>query len=222
MSRLPTVSLRRPNLFLRDGVYTPGMASRDSGATVAVGKSSAQRRRQRRERIALGVGAVLLVLAVVVFLQSRTDEGPGPTHEAQSQAEALVPTDTLKKGGTLSAEGHKVAVRFVETAVGRTSLDEAWDLVTLAFRSGVTRARWSKGELPVPPFPVRDLETTGFDVVESGPNKVLLQVLLVPKVGTDYVPTRYDLTLERTSAKAPWKVSYAAPYSPPGMYANPE
>ena len=74
----------------------------------------------------------------------------------------------------------------------------------------------------MPPFPVKDLQTTGFDVVESGPNKVLLQVLLVPKAGTEYVPTRYDMTIERASAKAPWKVSYCNPYAPPGVYASPD
>jgi hypothetical protein len=188
---------------------------------VSAAKPSAKRRRQRRERIALAVGAVLLLIAIVVFLQSRTDEGPAPTRVAQPQ-ESQVPTDNLKVGGKLEPSARKVAVRFIQTAVGRTELDEAWGLVTPAFRSGVTRAQWRRGDLPVPPFPVRDLETTGFDVLESGPNKVLLQVLLVPQLGTDYVPTRYDLTLERRSAKAPWMVSYAAPYAPPGKYASPD
>jgi hypothetical protein len=74
----------------------------------------------------------------------------------------------------------------------------------------------------VPPFPVQDLETSGLKVVESSANKILLQVLLVPKPGTEYVPTRYDMTLERTSKAAPWKVSYCTPYAPPGRYFNPE
>ena len=73
----------------------------------------------------------------------------------------------------------------------------------------------------MPPFPVRDLETTGFQVLESSANKVLLQVLLVPGPGTEYVPTRYDMTLERATATAPWKVSYCTPYAPPGRYAEP-
>jgi hypothetical protein len=44
----------------------------------------------------------------------------------------------------------------------------------------------------------------------------------VPKAGTEYVPTRYDMTIERASAKAPWKVSYCNPYAPPGVYASPD
>ncbi len=142
--------------------------------------------------------------------------------QQQSQVQTPAPAETLKAGGTLEPEARKVAVRFIETAVGRTDLDDAWALATPEFRRGVTLAQWRRGELPVPPFPVQDLETTGFDVVESSKNKVLIQVLLVPELGTDYVPTRYDMTLERASAGAPWKVSYANPYAPPGIYAEPD
>jgi hypothetical protein len=182
---------------------------------------SAERRRQIRDRVALGVAALLLVAGVVVFLQSRTDNGPAPTQSAAPQAQTPSQTQ-LNPGGKLEPAVRTVAARFIETAVGRTELDEAWKLATPELRSGVTLAQWRAGSLPVPPFPVRDLETTGFDVVESSPNKVLLQVLLVPKPGTDYVPTRYDMTIERTSAKAPWKVSYCSPYAPPGIYQEPD
>ena len=183
---------------------------------------SAERRKQVRDRIALGLAGVLLVIGVIAYLQSSTDPGPSPTPAAEPQVQAPAPTETLKAGGKLEPEARKVAVRFIETAVGRTELDDAWALATPELRSGVTLAQWRAGELPVPPFPVRDLETTGFDVLESSKNKVLIQVLLVPRLGTDYVPTRYDMTLERASAGAPWKVSYCNPYAPPGMYAEPD
>jgi hypothetical protein len=183
---------------------------------------TALRRKQVRDRLALGVAALLLVVGAIAYLQSRADPGPAPTRAAETPIQTPAPTAPLQKGGTLEPAARKVAVRFLETAVARTSLDEAWALTTAKFKGGVTPAQWRKGELPVPPFPVRDLETTGFQVLESSSTKVLLQVLLVPKPGTAYVPTRYDLTLERASAKAPWKVSYASPYAPPGIYADPE
>ena len=194
------------------------------GAQTSTARTSEERRKQRRDRIALGVSGLLLLVAVIVFLQSRTDEGPGPTRAvqtAQPQAQRQ-PEPALQKGGTLEPAARKVAVRFLETAVGRTSLDEAWALSTPELRSGVSLAQWRTGELPVPPFPVQDLATTGFHVVESSENMVLLQVLLVPTPGTAYVPTRYDMTLERASKTAPWKVSYCTPYAPPGMYATPD
>jgi hypothetical protein len=201
------------------------------GADTPTGARSDERRKQRRDRIALGVAGLLLLAAVIVFWQSRTDEGPAPTRAAetarpQAQAQPAQPQQptnaALEKGGTLEPAARKVAVRFLQTAVGRTSLDEAWALATPELRSGVSLAQWRTGELPVPPFPVQDLETTGFQVLESSDNVVLLQVLLVPRPGTAYVPTRYDMTLERASKTAPWKVSYCTPYAPPGMYAAPD
>jgi hypothetical protein len=183
-------------------------------------RQSAARRRQIRDRIALGVAALLLVAGLVAYLQSRTDEGPAPTAATKAQAQTpAASAEQLEQGGKLEPGARKVAVRFLETAVGRTELDAAWNLSTPELRSGVTLKQWRAGALPVPPFPVQDLATTGFQVVASSPNKVLLQVLLVPKPGTDYVPTRYDMTIERASLTAPWKVSYCTPYAPPGMYA---
>ncbi len=186
-------------------------------------QQSAARRHQVRDRVALGVALLLLAAGVVAFWQSRTNEGPAPTQAAPAQSQApAAPKDDLKKGGKLEPGARAVAIRFLETAVGRTELDAAWNLATPELRGGVTRAQWMRGELPVIPFPVKDLETSGFQVVESSPNKVLLQVLLVPEPGTDYTPTRYDMTIERTTKAAPWKVSYTMPYAPPGKYASPE
>jgi len=186
---------------------------------------SRARRKQVRDRLILGVVGLLGVAAAIAFLQSRTDTGPPPTPPNAAQLAAALetpPSEGLKKGGTLGPAARQVAARFLLTAVSRTELAEAWNLVTPEFRAGVTRAQWLRGELPVPPFPVTDLETTGFQVLESNKNRILIQVLLVPKPGTEYVPTRYDLTVERVSAKAPWKISYAAPYAPPGRYAPTE
>ena len=184
---------------------------------------SRERRKQMRDRIALGLALLALVIGGVVYLQSRTDEGAAPTRASEVPPPAATPTEPqLQRGGKLEPAAHKVAIRFLETAVGRTELGVAWDLATPELRQGVSRKDWLAGNLPVPPFPVRDLQTTGFDVLESSPTKVLVQVLLVPKEGLGYVPTRYDLTLERASKAAPWKVSYAVPYAPPGRFSNPE
>ena len=80
----------------------------------------------------------------------------------------------------------------------------------------------ARGELPFPPFPVRGLATTGFQVVGTSPTEVLLEVLLVPELNSGYVPTRYEITLDREQTKLPWRVSYFLPYAPPGMYTEPQ
>lgn len=167
----------------------------------------------------LVLSALLVAAGVVVYFQSRADTGPPPTvvpaKEAQGQLGA-----TAKPGGKLDPAARDVASTFIIATLGRENLAQAWDLATPEFRGGVTKEQWLSGELPIAPFPVRSLETTGFNVVASAPGKILLQVLLVPEVGSDYIPTRYDVTLVQRG-KGPWRVSYFLPYAPPGMYTEP-
>lgn len=171
-------------------------------------------------QVLLGVAAVLVVVGVVVFFQARADPGPAPI--AAPNGSAQVPQEpAAKPGGTLEPAARTVAVQFIRTALARTNLSQAWDLAAPELRAGITKEQWLEGELPVSPFPVTNLETSGFDVVGSAPGKILLQVLLVPEQYTGYTPTRFDLTLVRRGADGPWKVSYFLPYAPPGIYAEP-
>ena len=86
----------------------------------------------------------------------------------------------------------------------------------------MTKEQWFRGVLPFPPFPVRNLADLGLSCRRYLAKEILLEVLLVPKVKSGYVPTRYEVTLDRKSVKAPWRVSYFLPYAPPGMYAEPQ
>ena len=176
------------------------------------------RRKAIRLRVLLVGCASLVAAGVIVFLQSRASDGPTPTAAPRSQtAQGGSSTGSLKSGGTLSPEAKRVASRFILTALAREHLDEAWNLATPELRGAATHKQWLAGEMPIPPFPVRNLETTGFDVVASSPSKILLQLFLVPKPGTGYEPTRYDMTLVRKGAR--WRVSYLIPYAPPGLYS---
>lgn len=181
--------------------------------------AAGSRGRDRRAWLLLLAGAAVLAAGLVVFLPSRDDDTTPPA-TASEPAPATGTGEPLRRGGTLDAEAKRVVTRFAVAALGRTDLAAAWDLATDELRAGVTRPQWLRGELPVAPFPVAELDTTGVQVVESSPTKVLLTILLAPRPNTGYVPTRYDMTLVRTSRTAPWKVSYLLPYAPPGMYSN--
>jgi hypothetical protein len=176
----------------------------------------ALRRRQIRLRILLVACALVFAAGVVAIVQATTSEGPAPTVAPRSQTKAPTQPD-VKPGGKLTAEEQRVASRFVVTALGRQHLAEAWTLATSELRNAVTYKQWLAGEMPIPPFPVNNLKATGYQVVASAPNKILLQVLLVPKPGTEYQATRYDMTLVRRGGK--WKVSYLVPYAPPGIFS---
>jgi hypothetical protein len=172
-----------------------------------------------RDRVLALVGALVLIAGIVVYFQTRADKqlpaGTAPVQRQQTTTPAVTP------GGKLDPAARSVAVRFIRTALAREDLGQAWALATPELRNGMTKKQWLRGELPFPPFPVNNLETTGFKVVGTAPGQILLEVLLVPKPDSAYVPTRYEVTLVRKGAKGPWRVSYFLPYAPPGMYTEP-
>ena len=180
--------------------------------------SSTQRRRQVRLRILVGASALLFAIGVIAFIQSRTSTGPSPTKASPAELKNQSATKvTTKPGGKLTAAEQHVASRFITTALGRNHLAEAWTLATPELRGGVTRKQWLAGEMPIPPYPVRGLQASGYQVEASAPNKVLVQVFLVPKAGTGYRPLRWDMTLVKSAGT--WKVSYLVPYAPQGMFS---
>ena len=67
----------------------------------------------------------------------------------------------------LHADARRVAVRFIQTAVARKNLDEAWLLVGPNLRGGLTRKRWITGANPVVPYPIDELDVAPYKVDES-------------------------------------------------------
>lgn len=192
-------------------------------------EQSEARRRQQRIRLAVVLGALVLVAGIVAVVQVATDKGPAPTAANAEQLEARQASDAeaaakpkLRAGGKLTGTARDVVERFVVSTLGRKDLAAAWEMAGPDLRNAVTKKQWLEGELPIPPFPVDRLLTTGYDVLESSSTRVLLQVLLVPEEETGYVPIRYDMTIERAAAteKDPWKVTYFLPYAPPGIGAE--
>ena len=179
--------------------------------------SSAQRRAEIRLRVALGGALILFAVGIVAFVQMTTDTGPAPT--AASPQQASQPDSQqdsalgLKAGGKLLPAAEKVAATFAMSTLRRENLAGSWNLATAGLRGPVTRRQWLAGELPIPPYPVRSLSSTTFKVVSSGPDRVLLQLLVLPPIGDKQVtPIRYDMTLEKTGGR--WLVSYLVPYAP--------
>lgn len=183
---------------------------------------SDERRAKLRMRVLMVASASLFCVGVIAFVQVRADNGPAPTRASQDvKQSAARQTEVLPKtGGTLTPAARKVAGRFVITALTRTHLDEAWNMAAPELRNVVTRKQWLAGEMPFAPYPVMSLASTRFAVVTTAPDKVLLQVFLLPKVGEEevYEPLRYDMTLIKQGGR--WVVSYMVPYAPLGNYSD--
>jgi hypothetical protein len=183
----------------------------------ATGMSGAQRRAEVRLRVGMVAAAILFVVGLVVFFQvraSRVMVAPTPASKAQLAQQDAAPSDVIgKSGGTLVPAARRVAGAFMMSALRREQLATSWKLATADLRSTVTRKQWLAGLIPVAPFPVRSLASTGFKVSLAQPDKVLLQLLVLPPIGNKSVePLRYDMTLEKHGGR--WLVSNLIPYAP--------
>jgi hypothetical protein len=117
-------------------------------------------------------------------------------------------------------EVNRVLTEFVRHAVAREDPGKAWDLATPALRAGQTRAEWRRGDLPVYPFPAKVDEATGWYVVESFENDLLVTLLMHARPGTKRGAIAYQVELKRvpTGGDRRWLVDAFIPervYTPP-------
>lgn len=112
---------------------------------------------RRRRRAAWGAAVLVAVgcAALIGFLYPNTGSKEAKFQPGKPQVVHEEPPSTPLSKGDLASSQQVVDV-FVTTAVLRQHLDRAYDLVTAQMRSGMGRAEWRKGDIPVVPFPARD------------------------------------------------------------------
>lgn len=142
-----------------------------------VGSSTGYRGRRR-----LVIAGVLLAIAggiaaLVVLIPDR-DPTPPVFHEGAPKVERTPRTVPFPD------EARQVAMRFVQTAVARENLAEAWTLSGPLIRGGLTRAEWMTGNNPVVPYPIDKLEVAPFKVDYSYADSALIELALIPKKGS--------------------------------------
>jgi hypothetical protein len=99
--------------------------------------------------------------------------------------------------------------RFITLAVARRNPIAAFDVVGPTLRSGTTRADWLKGDVPVYPFPARDLHFHDWKPNLSYRNDVLFDLLVHPKKGSKQGPISFTIEMKRI--KGHWVVDGFVP-----------
>jgi hypothetical protein len=164
--------------------------------------------RSRRALISGGVlvGVALAVTAVFVFGPNK-DAAP----EVFTNEPAQVPKPQVK--APFDPVARQVAVRFVQTAVARKNLDEAWDLAGPTVRGGLTRKEWLTGNIPVVPYPLDLLEVAPFKVDASYRDSALIEIALLPKKNAGIRSQIFFMELKKVGkgAKARWVVDNWVP-----------
>jgi hypothetical protein len=165
--------------------------------------------------VALGaIGTAVALALVYPNTADRREQGnsgkaePLPKTEPEPETVALTPE--------ARAAALKTAGDFIKTAVLRHRVDLSWQLTAPSLRAGYTRQEWSRGEIPVVPYPLLSLASARWRLNHSYKDEVGLDVLLLPKPGSNVRPTTFEIDLKAvgTARRKHWLVEY---WSPAGL-----
>lgn len=164
-------------------------------------------RTRRRVAWALAGGAVCAAVALLLVL--------GPDKDAPEERISNVPAEepVREVKAPLPQEARRVAVRFIQTAVARENLEEAWTLVGPNLRGGLTKKEWLTGNNPVVPYPIDKLEVAPYKVDESYETSALIEVALLPRKGSGVRSQVFFLGLKKvgSGSRTRWVVDNWVP-----------
>lgn len=113
----------------------------------------------------------------------------------------------------LPADATKVARTFIETAVARKHLDQAYNLVTQEIKQGQSLASWRTGNIAVVPYPVDAIAYAPMKIDFSYPKEAQIEVALLPKKGSTVKSQLFLMDLVKRDGK--WLVNGWSPRSSP-------
>jgi len=152
------------------------------------------------------VGGLLVVGGIFAF---------GPNKNADPEHFTNEPAQVVKQEpkAPFDPAARLVAVRFVQTAVAREHLDEAWDLAGPQVRGGLTRAEWMTGNIPVVPYPIDKLQVAPFKVDESHKSSAIIEIALLAKKNAGIRSQIFFMELKKvgTGKNARWVVDNWVP-----------
>lgn len=167
------------------------------------------------------VGGLVLVVGIVAVSASLFRNTAPDVDVAASTLPASI--EQPQQRAPLDPDARTTAVAFIRAGVTRADVAEAWRLSTSELRSGLSKKQWLAGQVPIVPFPLDLSQKLEFKVDESYTDKALLSLFLPPTKGAGVKPTYFKITLVKVGegASAQWRVSYWAPYDPPGKFTDP-
>jgi hypothetical protein len=160
-------------------------------------ESGRARMSPRRKRTLIWVGvAVIAALVIGAIAQFGPNRNPAP----ETFSNQPVKVAPKKVSAKLPNEAKVVARTFIETAVARKNLGQAWDIVSPNVRGGLTKKEWMTGAIPVIPYPIQSLDKAPFKIDYSYTDEALLEVALLPKPGAGVKPQMFFLSLRKVGS----------------------
>jgi hypothetical protein len=155
----------------------------------------------------------ILALGVITFLQVLNNlKDDDPTPDNSGQARLISEPRTVPP----SPEARKIVAQFINTAVARKNLAQAWKITGPSLKEGVTYRQWLKGEIPIVPYDMSQVERAPVRLDWSYPTEASYAVSLLPKPGSSEKPQTFFVTVKKfgKGSSEKWLVDYWAPYAP--------
>jgi hypothetical protein len=125
--------------------------------------------------IAVGAVAAVIIGTIVIWGTNTGDSLNTPLSKKPADDRSAVPTSVK-----IDPQARQVAKRFIETAVARKNLKEAYALAGPQIRQGQTLKEWMTGNIAVVPYDVDSLDYAPMKIDFSYPKEVQLQIALLP------------------------------------------
>jgi hypothetical protein len=176
----------------------------------SVFRTEIQRRPGWQKALPWVIAAVLVggaIAAGIIWSNTGKSTATPLTNQPAQDNSQVPPTVKLAPGA------QQVARRFIETAVARKNLPEAYGLVTGAIKQGQSLKSWKTGNIAVIPYPVDEIKYAPMKIDFSYPNEAQIQVALLPKVGAKIKSQLFIMDLVRRNGT--WLVNSWVPKSSP-------
>ena len=184
-------------------------------AVVRILKSPRWRRRLVWPAALIAVGVPLILLGIHYSNPGNPGAATGPNISVPGYAQPKKAPYTKARQREVS----RVLRQFILTAVDRQNVGTSWAISAPTLREGFTRKQWSKGDLPVVPYPAADRGLGQGYVEYSQTDAVGLEVYLFPKPGSGYSALTADVEVVK-GQDGRWRVSYWMPkkfHGPPAV-----
>lgn len=183
-----------------------------------VGTILTSRNFQRRLPWLAGLVLVAGVIAFLIAFFGNT----GKSLQAPLSSKPPLDVSKIPKTAKLAPGAMQVAREFIKTAVARQNLARSYTLVGPALKQGYTLAEWTKGDIPVVPYPADAIDYAPFKIDYSFKNRALIEVALLPKKGYKIKGQLFFLGLERIGkgGHRRWVVNSWVPRSSPRIPSN--
>ena len=125
--------------------------------------------------VAVGAVAAVIVGVIVIWGTNTGESTQTPLLNKKADDRSAVPNNVK-----LDPKARDVAKRFIETAVARKNLKDAYALAGPQIRQGQTLKEWMTGNIAVIPYDVDSIDYAPMKIDFSYPREVQLEIALLP------------------------------------------